>query len=74
MALNKKDDLFMIQVRLFRLAQIRWNMNTTECERMYDDYKVNDYIATCYEEYHVRGDGANIDNIEKYLSGKGVKL
>lgn len=24
MGLNHKDDLFMLQIRLFRLAQIRW--------------------------------------------------
>ena len=32
MALNYSDDLFMLQVRLFRLAQSRWDKTTDECE------------------------------------------
>ena len=74
MALNRKDDLFMLQVRLFRLAQIRWDKEAVECEKIFDEYDVNDYIETCYEEYHVQGYEANIDDIEKYLRGKGAKI
>ncbi len=74
MALNHKDDLFMLQVRLFRLAQIKWDMDAVNCEKIFDEFEVNDYIATCYEEYHVQGDDANLNDIEKYLRGKGVKI
>ncbi|MBO4458948.1 MAG: DUF3791 domain-containing protein [Butyrivibrio sp.] len=74
MALNRKDDLFMLQVRLFRLAQIRWDKNVAECEQIFDKYELNDYIETCYEEYHVQGDEANLDDIEGYLRRKGVAI
>ena len=74
MALNHRDDLFMLQVRLFRLAQIRWDKDVAACEEIFDKYEVNDYIKTCYEEYHVQGDETNLDDIEKYLRGKGAKI
>ena len=74
MALNRRDDLFMLQVRLFRLAQIRWDKKAAECEEIFDKYEVNDYIETCYEEYHVQGDEANMDDIEKYLRNKGANI
>ncbi len=74
MALNRRDDLFMLQVRLFRLAQIRWDKEAAACEAIFDKYEVNDYIKTCYEEYHVQGDEANIDDIEKYLRSKGADI
>ena len=74
MALNYRDDLFMLQVRLFRLAQIRWNKNAADCEEIFNKYEVNDYIKTCYEEYHVQGDEANIMDVEKYLHGKGANI
>lgn len=74
MALNREDDLFMLQVRLFRLAQIRWDKEVADCEDIFDKYDVNDYIATCYEEYHVQGDEANLNDIEMYLRTKGVNI
>lgn len=74
MALNYKDDLFMLQVRLFRLAQIRWDKNPKECEAIFNKYDINSYIETCYEEYHVQGDDANFDDIENYLTNKGWTL
>lgn len=74
MALNRRGDLFMLQVRLFRLAQIRWNKNAAECEQIFTDYSLNDYIETCYEEYHVQGDETNLDDIERYLRGKGLEF
>ena len=35
---NKSDDLFLIQIRLFRLAQNRWNLDGQKCIRQF--YKV----------------------------------
>ena len=74
MRLNQKDDLFMLQVRLFRLAQMRWDKSAIECEQIFRDYDVNDYIKDCYEEYHVQGDEANIDDVEAYLRKKGFEI
>lgn len=73
MGLNYKDDLFMLQVRLFRLAQIRWNLESSECEDIFNKYEINKYIETCYEEYHVQGDEVNIEDIEHYLKKRGYK-
>lgn len=72
MAFNQEDNLFFMQVRLFRLAQIRWKKEVANCEDIFDKYEVNDYIETCYEEYHVQGDESNLDDIEKYLYNKGA--
>lgn len=74
MAFNHEDNLFFMQVRLFRLAQIRWKKEVADCEDIFDKYEVNDYIETCYEEYHAQGDEANLDDIEKYLYNKGVNI
>jgi len=74
MAFNQEDNLFFMQVRLFRLAQVRWNKKVADCVDIFDKYEVNDYIETCYEEYHVQGDEANLDDIEKYLYNKGANI
>ena len=74
MSLNKRDDIFMLQVRLFRLAQLRWNKSTKECEQIFIKYDLNKYIETCYEEYHVQGDEANLADMEHFLSMKGLTV
>ena len=74
MGLNKRDDIFMLQVRLFRLAQLKWNKSAEECEQIFKKYGLNEYIETCYEEYHVQGDEANLADLEHYLKVKGLSL
>lgn len=74
MGLNKRDDIFMLQVRLFRLAQLKWDKSAEECEQIFKKYDLNDYIETCYEEYHVQGDEANLADLEHYLKVKGLSI
>lgn len=74
MGLNKRDDIFMLQVRLFRLAQLKWDKSAEECEQIFKKYGLNEYIETCYEEYHVQGDEANLADLEQYLKVKGLSI
>ena len=74
MGLNKRDDIFMLQVRLFRLAQLKWDKSAEECEQIFKKYGLNEYIETCYEEYHVQGDEANLADWEHYLKVKGLSI
>ncbi|MBQ8138278.1 MAG: DUF3791 domain-containing protein [Lachnospiraceae bacterium] len=67
---NKKNDIFMLQVRLFRLAQLKWGVSAEECDIIFEKYDVNSYIETCYEEYHVQGDDANLLDIESYIENR----
>ena len=71
---NQKDDLFLIQVRLFRLAQNSWDLSAEKCSSLFNKYKVYDYIETCYDFFHIQGDEANLDDIAGYLKNKGVVL
>ena len=74
MGLNKRDDIFMLQVRLFRLAQLKWDKSAEEGEQIFKKYELNEYIETCYEEYHVQGDEANLADLEHYLKVKGLSI
>ncbi len=71
---EKADDLFLIQIRLFRLFQSKWNLDEQKCSELFNKYKIYDYIETCYEFFHVQGDDANLADIEQYLKNNGVKL
>lgn len=68
-----KDDVFMLQVRLFRLAQQEWGLSASECDELFAEYDINTYIESCYEEFHVQGDDANLENIKTYIDNRRVK-
>ena len=71
---EQADDLFLIQIRLFRLAQNKWNLDEEKCSELFNKYKIYDYIETCYEFFHVQGDEANLTDIEKYLKNNGAEI
>ena len=70
---EKKEDIFMIQVRLYRMLQIRLGLTSNECNRVFDKYGLFDYIAQCYEEYHTQGDQASFEDVMEYLRGQGFR-
>ena len=70
---DKKEDIFMIQVRLYRMLQIRQKLSAEECNHIFEKYALFDYIADCYEEYHVQGDEANYEDMLEYLRKQGYK-
>ena len=69
----QKEDLYQIQVRLFRLAQLKWNISAAKCSELFKKYDIYGYIETCYEIYHTQGDEESFKDIEKYLENLGYK-
>ncbi len=69
----QKEDLYQIQVRLFRLAQLKWDISASKCSEIFNRYDIYGYIETCYEIYHVQGDEASLADIEKYLENSRCK-
>ncbi len=72
-AQKRKDDIFMLQVRLFRLAQLEWNLSASECDEIFSKYEINDYISTCYDIFQVQGDDTNLADIECYLENRSKR-
>ncbi len=70
---DKKEDIFMLQVRLYRMFQNRKKLTSEECNKIFDKYKLFEYIEQCYEEYHVQGDEANYSDMLEYLRGRGYR-
>ena len=70
----RKDEILHMQVRLFRRANKRWQKSIRECADIFDKYDVDGYIREAYEFFHVRGDDANLDDIDEYLKSRGCIL
>lgn len=74
MSRQEKKELYMLQVRLFRLAQFRWNLSSVACSMLFNQYNIYKYIETCYEFFHVQGDETDLEDIRLYLLNKGVSI
>ena len=70
---TQKEDLYQIQVRLFRLAQMRWQVSAPKCSELFKKYDVYNYIETCYEIFHTQDDEASFSDIEKYVENLGFR-
>ena len=73
MSKDAADDLFAIQIRLFRLFQLKEKLSPEQAEDVFRKYDIFNYISVCYEIYHVQGDDANLADIYIYLSNMGWK-
>lgn len=72
--MDQKDEMILIQVRLLRLAAKTWHKEMPEVAKLFSQFKVYDFMQDMYEEFHVQGDSANLNEVEAYLRSQGVQL
>lgn len=61
-------------MRLLRLATKTWHKEMPEIAKLFSQFKVYDFMQDMYEEFHVQGDSANLNEVEAYLRSHGVQL
>ncbi|PWJ54090.1 MULTISPECIES: DUF3791 domain-containing protein [unclassified Fibrobacter] len=72
--MDRKDEIILIQVRLLRLASKTWHKDMSEVAKLFRQYKVYDFMQDMYEEFHVQGDLASLNEVETYLKNQGVAV
>ncbi len=72
--MDRKDEMILIQVRLLRLAAKTWHKEMPEVAKLFSQFKVYDFMQDMYEEFHVQGDSANLNEVETFLRSQGVQL
>ena len=68
--MNKSEEMTYMKVRLFRLAQQRWEMSFKECGAFFKKNHIYDLVDQYYERFHVQGDEVNLDEIEEIIGMK----
>ena len=72
--MDRKDEMILIQVRLLRLAAKTWHKEMPEVAKLFSQFKVYDFMQDMYEEFHVQGDSANLNEVETFLRSQGGQL
>ena len=65
--------ILYMQVRLVRLASEEWGRSIDEVNEIFRDNNVYRFIEDMWELFHIQGDMAVLDDINDYLSARGIK-
>lgn len=70
--MGEKQQILYMQTRLIRLASEKWNMSIEKLAEIFTEYKVLQYIEKCFGIFHVEGDEAVLEDVERYLKNRGM--
>ena len=70
--MNESMQLLFMQTRIVRLASKRWNKSMDRVVDLFKRVDVLGYIEAGFGIFHCEGDEAVLDDVEKYMAGKGV--
>lgn len=72
--MSEKSQIVFMQVRLLRLAAEEWKTTIQIANKIFDKYNLLKFIEECFEVFHMEGDYAVFDEIQKVLQCKGVDI
>ena len=70
--MNEERQITFMQARICRMAARRWNRPLHDVMRIFAEHRVLYYIEECYGYFHLEGDEAVLDDVERYLKNRGV--
>ena len=65
--MNEEQQILYMQTRLIRMAAEKWNISMDKAARIFSQYDALNYIAECFDIFHVQGDEENLADIEQYI-------
>lgn len=72
--MSEKTEVLFMQVRLLRLASEEWNLSLQKVSELFANHRILKFIEDCYDVFHMEGDRAVLEEIQKVLQNKGVNL
>ena len=72
--MSEGTQIIFMQARLIRLAAYEWSRSLNDVIRIFAENGILDFIRECFGVFHVEGDYAVLEEIEKSLAHKGVDV
>lgn len=57
---------------LFRMAQQKWNLSPSMTAKIFNENKLFDYIANCYDSLHLSSYQLVLNDLETIIKNRGV--
>lgn len=71
--MNEESQILFMQVRILKMFSELKNISLKESAEIFEKYLVLEYIKDCWEIFHIEGDSAVMEDVEKYLKSKGFE-
>lgn len=72
--MSEKSQIIFMQTRLVRLASEKWNTTIFKSNDIFAKYNIFQFIEECFGIFHMEGDEAVFDDIERLLRNKEVDI
>lgn len=71
---ERQLDIADMQCWVFRMAQSKWNMPSSDCAKLFREYDVLEFISDCYDILHLNGHSCVLHDVETLLKNRGVTI
>lgn len=65
--MGEQQQIIYMQTRIARIASEEWGMSLKNVADLFTKFDVFSYIEQCFGIFHVEGDEAIVDDVEKYI-------
>lgn len=71
---ERQLDIADMQCWVFRMAQSKWNMSSSDCAKLFQKYDILGFISECYDILHLNGYSCVLHDVETLLKNRGVTV
>ena len=68
------DEVLYMETRIFREFCEKMKITAKKANELFNNFKIWDYIESCYDMLHLSGDECVLNDIEKILKKRGVEI
>lgn len=72
--MSGKAQITFMQTRLLRLASEEWEKPIEDIVNIFKEWNVFAYIESGYGIFHCEGDEAVLEDVQRFLERKGMKV
>ena len=69
---ERQLDIADMQCWVFRMAQSKWNMSSSDCAKLFQKYDILGFISECYDILHLNS--CVLHDVETLLKNRGVTV
>ena len=63
-----------MQCWVFRMAQSKWNLSSSDCAELFKKYDVLGFVSECYDILHLNSYSCVLHDVEILLKNRGVSV
>ncbi len=71
---ERQLDIADMQCWVFRMAQSKWNMTSSDCAELFKKYDILGFISECYDILHLNSYACVLHDVETLLKNRGVTV